>query len=161
MNLLDFVTNEGVGGEDEGLLKQAHEQAVHEEGLRKVANERLAYGQFMGKGFVAGMMDKVAQVAAAKAGVDNVNPPSAAQSPSKGGIELPSDAPGPNDTLKTTRPGGGEQHNNEMYAKKLEEKRLKAGLHDLQGNGIAILSGSDHGTSAQFAIDHNQGGNKG
>lgn len=159
MNLLDLISGGG-SREDEGLLKQAHAMAIEEEGLRKVANHNLAYGQFMGKGFVAGMMDKLAEVAQA-VGVDNVNPPSAAQSPPKGGIELPSDAPGPNDSLKTTRPGGGEQHNNEMFTKKIEEKRLQAGLQDLQGNGIFTLSGSDHGTTAQFAVDHNQGGTKG
>lgn len=160
MNLLDFITRSKLGADDEQMLKQAHQQALQEEELRKVATERITYGKFVGKGFVAGAMDKIAEVIASETGVDNVNPPSAAQTPSKGGIELPSDAPGPDDVLKTTRPGGGEQHNNEMYTKKIEEKRLQAGLGDLQGDGVALLSGSDFGTSAQFSVDHNQGGNR-
>lgn len=155
-NLFDFIKNNGEIVQDEEMLKTAHEIAVQEEEMRKVADEHRAYGMFIGKGVIAGMMDKVAESLNGN-GVDNVNPVTAAQSPAQGGILIPTDAPGPNQVLKTTRPGGGEQHNNDMFAKKLDEKRLKAGLHDLQNNGIAILSGSDHGTSAQFSIDHKQG----
>lgn len=152
-----FIQDSSVASSEEEKIAEAFVEK--EEMARKHADARYGEGLFAGKGFLSGLMKKVAmaQTGNSNTGVDSINPPSAAQTPSKGGIELPSDAPGPNDTLVTTRPGGGEQHNNDLFNRKIEEKKLKAGLSDVQNSGIADLSGSVHGTSAQFSLDHNQG----
>lgn len=151
-----FAQTSSETGSHEEKIAEAYVQK--EEYARKFADARYGEGLFAGKGLLTGLMRKVAAElnGTARSGVDSVNPASAAQSPSKGGIELPTDGPGPLDTLKTTRPGGGEQHNNDLFNRKIEEKKLKQGLANVQNSGVADLAGAAHATSAQFSIDHNQ-----
>jgi len=156
-NLLEFVAqhNGSAGGEGE-IEKLAEAKAEQEYQMAKIAEHAEAQGAFMGEGF-AEEMAKLALAESAGAetsGVNNDNPPTMAQTPSKGGIEIPSNAPGPNESLKTTRPGGGEQYNNELFQRKLDEKRRQAGLANIQNEGVSSLSGAQHGTSAMFSLDH-------
>lgn len=158
MDLLTFLQGGATrASSNSGDLEKIAERVVQKEKeMRKLASETTARGRFMGSGFVKGMLQKVAEDLS-NTGVDSVNPISAAVRPELPGIELPTNAPGPDDVLRTVRPGGGEQHNNDLYMKKIEENRLKEGLADIHNQGISSITGSPFGTGAQFGLDHNQG----
>ena len=143
-------------GNDKNLEKLAEVKVAQELQLRKIAEHSEGTGMFIGKGFTH-MLIKCALAEASGAEVSGINnelPPTAAQTPPKGGVELPTDAPGPNEKLVTTGPNSGEQYNNELLTRKIEEKRLQAGLANVQNEGVATLSGAPQGTSALFSIDH-------
>lgn len=156
-NLLDFLKeHDGSAGGGSEIEKIAEAKAEQEYQLMKVAEHAQAQGLFMGEGFINELTKlALAETSGAEAsGMNNENPPTMAQTPSKGGIEVPTNAPGPNESLKTVRPGGGEQFNNELFQRKLEEKRRQAGLANIQNEGVSSLSGAQHGTSAMYSVDH-------
>jgi SOS response regulatory protein OraA/RecX len=152
----DFVMGSSQPDDRNRLEKLAEAKVEQELVFRKVADHARGEGAFAGKGFLHGLIKRALNESsgAEVSGINNANAPTVAQTPPRGGIELPSDAPGPNEKLRTVRPGGGEQYNNELLTKKIEEKRLQAGLANAQNEGLSTLSGAEHGTSAQFAIDH-------
>lgn len=141
---------------DGEIEKLAEAKAEQDFQMLKIAEHAQGQGMFMGEYFIRGLIKRALDEAsgAETSGVNNDNPPSIAQTPSKGGIEVPSNAPGPGDELKTTRPGGGEQYNNELFQRKLDEKRRQAGLANIQNEGVAQLSGAPNGTSAMYSITH-------
>lgn len=156
LNLLDFIQENGSANGDGEIEKLAEAKAEQEYQLKKFAEDADAQGRFIGLGFSEGLIKRaLAEASGAEtSGVNNENPPTAAQTPSKGGIEVPSNAPGPNESLKTVGPDGGDQYNNELFQKKLEERRRQAGLANIQNEGVSTLSGAQHGTSAMYSLDH-------
>ena len=155
MDLLEFVQNKGTPKGNRNFEKIAEAVIEKEAALQKQANEIRAGGRFIGRGFSTTLFQKVAQDLKST-GVASENPITAAQTPSLPSIELPTNAPGPNDTLRTVRPNGGEQFNNDLFMKELEKSRKEQGLGDIANNGISVLSGSNFGTEAQFGINHNK-----
>jgi len=157
MDLLRFISNNASVGSPSGNLEKVAEEIVEqEEMLFKTADQAVGEGSFIGRGAARHFMKlAVAAVTGAEmSGMNDNNPPSAAQSPLGGGIELPSDAPGPNDVLSTVKPSDGKQYNNTLFQKHLDQKRMQAGLARANTSGVSELSGADHGTAAQFTVKH-------
>jgi len=156
-SLMNFLQEQANGGTTEGTFEKIASIIVEKESqLEKIASHAKGEGAFIGKGYL-NMMSKISAAVVAGAELSGMNtnlPPSAAVTSPKGGIEVPGDGPGQADTLSTVKPNDGSQYNNDLFAAKVEQRKVQAGLADISNDGIHTLSGSPQGTSAIMAISH-------